>query len=592
MLHLMDAFTDAFASTDWGLVIFSLVFAMFCAAIVLVIAWNIYSLLARKRLYRSYRLSREVTEIIKLDYHNDSCVRFFLSDLTHRKNGNYNSVAAGLLPIQQENLKKWLKAIEEGKDVNPYLQSRCYFAGEKKPQACFFRLVSHNPELGVIHLEKILIRQKANRRSRRFMLSSTDELSSAIKANGYERGALLLFRLNLKRRIRDASGRPINQISSGLASRFRDLLYPFASGNQKLVQYGEGELAIANFDLFDKTQALDFALQVIEAVTKSLPKNRHMESSSYEVTCGVVLFSDLLGESSTILSLASRLAELAYDGKNPVMFFERGKEGLNESELVSGKDDVTRIISERKISTFYRPMYDLTKGRILGYLCQFTPRDTPYNSIEELKAYASRVKQGKTLFSYLTKDTIIAFENQRQYQYQQLFFPIMACEIDPAIKLFTRSQLAKMIGLVLLFKETDLYSESGKSDAEALKEGLKKLKTLGCKIALLAEGQSLLLDDSWHSIADFFLTDFSITEGGSAKVDMKIRSRLHALVEKLLRYKKPIIATEVGTWNTLELLYRSGLDYVSGNPIGMYETMVKPIADKTKKKLQALIERR
>ena len=592
MTRLFDVLTEFINETDWGLVVFSFVVGFLALAVLVTFIWNILIYRRERKYNHTLGMAHCVFEVLKLNYRENSCLRFYLSDIKEKKEGTFDLACAGLLPLQQELLKKWLKAIKEGKEVNPYLQSRCYLDESKKPIACFFRLVHHDPEKGLIHLEKILIREKLGKKSHRLTLSSTEELAMAIKANGYERGALLLFQLNTRRRERDSSGRIINQISSGLGSRFRDLLYPFATGNQKMVQYGDGQLAIANFDLLDRTQALDFALQVINTVNKSLPKKRNSEYSSFEITCGIVLFADLLGESTTILSMGARLADLAFNNKEVVMFFDRDKEGLNESDLASGKGDVARIISERKIEFLFQPIYDLIKRRILGYYCQFVPRGTPYNSIEELKSYANRVQQGKTLFSYLAKETVAIFENQRQYQYQCLFLPIMACELDCAIKVFSRAQFAKKVGLVLVFKESDLYSESAKSSGEALVTAIKKLKGYGLHIGLLAEGQSLLLDDSFHSLADYFFTDFSITEGGSAKVDMKIRSRLHALVEKLLRYKKPIVASQVGTWNTLELLYRSGLAYVSGTPIGGFEPMVKPIQDKVHKRINALIERK
>jgi hypothetical protein len=52
---------------------------------------------------------------------------------------------------------------------------------------------------------------------------------------------------------------------------------------------------------------------------------------------------------------------------------------------------------------------------------------------------------------------------------------------------------------------------------------------------------------------DAFFVDFgeSSEEGG---LDTKIRVELHALVEKLLHYNKPIIANSLMSWNALELV--------------------------------------
>ncbi len=587
---LLGAFEDFFLSLDWGMVLFVLMMAFLALGLFASVGWSIHALVRRKEAERVVRLARSAVTVIRYDYRAEKALTMVLTNPSSLHEGPLTSAYVGLPLPQQMSFKKWLGAIRDGKEVNPYLQSASYFEGESRAVPCFFRLVKHDPEAGIIHCEKVFIHEKGRSDSRRRRLSSRDELAEAIKNNGYERGALFLFRLNSRRSERDSAGRFVNSISPGVGTRFCDLLYPYARGNQLLVQSDYGEVGIAHFDIFDKDQALDFALHAIDGVAKAMPRRRGSSETSYSVTCGVVLFSDLLGEGSGILPVGRHLAELAYEEHSPVLFYDRSREIFEEGESGSRKGDVERIISERRIQILFRPIYNVLEERLLGYLSASHPDGTAYQGMEELKSYAARVRAGKTLFSYVAKETFSAFENQRAYLYQRLFFPVMAVEIDPAIAYFKRHKNARNLGIVLLFREGDVSAECLKGDPETIREGLRVLRGLGCQIALLAEGQSLLLDDSFHSLADYFFADFSISDGGAQRVDTKIRSRLHGLVEKLLRYKKPIVASGIGSWSSMELLVRSGIDYVSGEPIGPWGTMVKPLQEKTKKRLKSLRE--
>jgi hypothetical protein len=63
-------------------------------------------------------------------------------------------------------------------------------------------------------------------------------------------------------------------------------------------------------------------------------------------------------------------------------------------------------------------------------------------------------------------------------------------------------------------------------------------------------------------------------------MDTKIRVELHALVEKLLHYNKPIIANSLMSWNAIELVVSSGISYVSSDVFAPYDAMFRPLNDR------------
>jgi hypothetical protein len=97
----------------------------------------------------------------------------------------------------------------------------------------------------------------------------------------------------------------------------------------------------------------------------------------------------------------------------------------------------------------------------------------------------------------------------------------------------------------------------------------------------------------WKYILDYAWTFFVCTVsafvfavGFKTFMDTRIRSELHALVEKLLKYNKPIIASDIDGWNAIELLVRSGLNYISSESFAPYNQMIVPLPPKNVRKVQ------
>jgi hypothetical protein len=108
---------------------------------------------------------------------------------------------------------------------------------------------------------------------------------------------------------------------------------------------------------------------------------------------------------------------------------------------------------------------------------------------------------------------------------------------------------------------------------------------------LLLSGKSLMLDASIYGKCDAFFVDFA-DSADETNMDTKIRSELHALVEKLLKYGRPIIANSVMSWNAIELLVGSGLSYLSSDVFAPYETIFKPLNDKNVERIAQMKERK
>ena len=62
---------------------------------------------------------------------------------------------------------------------------------------------------------------------------------------------------------------------------------------------------------------------------------------------------------------------------------------------------------------------------------------------------------------------------------------------------------------------------------------------------------------------------------------------MYSLIEALLRYNRPIIASDLESWQSVELIIESGITYISTDVISPSNDMLLPIE---KKKLEKVIQ--
>ena len=145
---------------------------------------------------------------------------------------------------------------------------------------------------------------------------------------------------------------------------------------------------------------------------------------------------------------------------------------------------------------------------------------------------------------------------------------------------------SKEIRLVLMFDEQEVNENA--SQLELLNTSLKRLRKQGYEIALSLKDKNLLLDPSVYTNFDYFVAGASMID--EIKKDNRVRLSIHTLIEQLLRYSQPIIATDLEGWQAVELILKSGISIVSSEVISPSNDMLLPVEKKKVQKLHGMYE--
>jgi hypothetical protein len=151
----------------------------------------------------------------------------------------------------------------------------------------------------------------------------------------------------------------------------------------------------------------------------------------------------------------------------------------------------------------------------------------------------------------------------------------------------SKARDAKVANLVYLFSEVDINSNLDNASLPHFLEFIAALHKAGYGIAVLLAGKAPLLDTAVYEQCDAFFVDFS-DSAGDVNMDTRIRSELHALVERLLKYGKPIIGYNLVGWTAIELVVGSGITYVTSDTFEPYDTMFHPLNPRSIDRLSAI----
>ena len=365
-------------------------------------------------------------------------------------------------------------------------------------------------------------------------------------------------------------------------THIKTTLYGLTEQRRYLLEASHNELLVSDVKLSSKQEASHFVHSCIAAVNRYLALSGYL--SKIDMRVGLVGHQFFDGNGEAILDYARKTAQIAFDDDEQILVYEKGRKSVNPLNDSSYRTEVERIINEKRLKYEFRPIYSANSAATIGFLTRCKPVDTYFDSIDELKDYAARTDDLGDLFSTIARNTMPLYVSERQDDKQALFFPVRTEERPYMLTTFARLPKAKTSRIVFLFNETDIKAHFNPTAPGDIYSDMRSIKAKGYSVALELNEGELGLPTTVYDAFDFFVCDFMFA-GNAKDMDALVRSQLHVMVEKLLKYHKPIIANDIEGWASLELLVRSGLDFISAECFAPYSEMILPVAPKAIKRV-------
>lgn len=551
------------------------ILALTCVLVLVYFIVSIKSSLHQKNLIHN---ASNTIRICKLDIKNDE-VLYFDRNLPKDKfilslSEFYNLFAED----DREKVINWIAdLLDPSKKTPNSLESNIITRKNRKRFFVNLQVQKIDYATKVIHLENYMLRYMPVSRvlgfdTKHFL--NKESFAKQYNELGYNRG--ITINLSFYSKINESS-----DISKLVMNQIMNILTPYITLRRPMHLYDSKQIIICDFQATTKQKSVSTINTIKNDINKFLSLNSYENEIGYVM--GVVENRYFMNDFENLLENALRLAKIGIEDKQEVIFYEEGYKFDEQKYAQHYRTEVEKIIQDKKLKYYYQPIYNVESKRCVGYQSFVEPFDSFFESIDELKKYAIRTEDDRELFATIARNTITRFIEEKDGVLLKLFFKVSINELDYINRIFSYISRIKDTHIVIVVNESELEPIVSDS-SEAFVNNLRTLKSKGYQVALLIDDNVLTLSDQLYDVFDFYL--LSVKSHIGRKSASRQLPTFQGLIEKLLKYRKQIIAVDVPTWDLVELVINLGVNIISSDAIAPQDENVLPLPKKSITKLE------
>lgn len=523
--------------------------------------------------------------------------RIYVLDTVHQTVRYFNVMSPSdispLLPLtdffgrfvgeDQQSVIAWINDLvdPEKEDVPDFFEIDTRVEKGKHTYFSMLEVDAVDKTSGIIHLQSYLLKslvEKSKNGIEAHGFSSAKQFQEGLAQASKRKGISIIVRLTYR-----SIQRKDEAMSPLIMNQVKNALFPHVINRRQLLRLDENTMMIADFHLNPKPEGLRLAKAIGSAISRYLSLNGYVSSIDFRV---LAIEHRLFGrDAAAILENGKKASQYAFAEPTKVTVYEKGNENFTPFDDPSSyRTEVERIIHENKVSVKFRPVYDVRKEKIFGYLSTATPINTYFDSMNDLYDYANKTGEDRALLSMILRNTVPTYLSELRVHDARLFLRVHVKDRSFLLPSFSRYKDAAKTNAVFLFDEDDIRAHFDPNNPDGVMEMMREIRAKGYQVAIFLKNAELSLPSNLYSAYDFFVCGFGFA-GSATSMDAKIRSKLHSLVEKLLKYRRPIIASDIEGWDAIEIIVRSGLSLISSDAFAPYDPMLNPPTSKSIRKI-------
>ena len=572
------------------LTFFIIMITLFVIIALFIIFASVASSLYHKR-RREIEAESNTFRIYVIDAKNYSVVYFDRSSLKDKTKTDLEEFYSHFHPADIDNVKNWIASIRvDGSNAPQYLEADV-IVDKRHSSFSLLKLVKYDPETGIIHLENHILRyitpinEPENKSGRNKGIvtgvvkrSEMEQIISREKSIYGYTFAIRFFYIKQKFMTND-------KVERYMSMTLKNEIYPFTSIkniHRQIVELSSAEMLLFDLKMTNRNDAMRLATSISHSLNKCISLNGFGDSIAFSI--GIVENAEYYQNFDEIVRHAQEAAIAAQQGEQNIMMSQ--KTTSPELDFAAYRDTISSLLRSKNLRYLYRPIIDVSSGSVLGFFEYVRAYNSPFTSFLELSKYAERINENRNVLAHVLRYSVPKFNIEKLAYDNRLFFSLSLIDVDNIVDVLPQISGGNEIKMVVMINEQEL-SDSYSSN-EHLSEAFNKLHKAGYEIALSLNDKDLLLDQNIYYSFDYFVTGANMI--GEIRKNNRVRLSIHTLIERLLKYGKPIIATDLEGWQAIELIIKSGIRLVSAEAIAASNDMLLPVDKKKLKKLKDLGE--
>ena len=493
------------------------------------------------------RIKAESTtlRIYIIDVKNNKVTYFNRSDLKSKREIDMTTFYSHFHINDVDKIKSWVYSIcTDYKNADNYLEADVVINHGRSTYFSLLKLQKYDPNEGIIHLESFILKyitpnnstSKKKKKSPFTGVVKRSTMESLILKEKSLKGFTFAIRFYYIRQKFLSN----DKIERYMIVTLKNVVYPYASNprvSRQIIDGGENELLLFDLRIASRDEAMVLATSMAHNIKKCIGVNGFADSINFSI--GVVENAQYYQDFDSMVVKAQEACMSAQHNGQEILLYQ--KQAAPLIELDRYREEVENLMKPNSLRYLFRPIFDVSKRKTIGYFEYIKAYDSPFASFAEMSKYAAKVDMSKQFFAMISRYVIPKFASEKQSDDLRLFMLVSLQDIEHMYEILSQIPQSKLIHLVLVFNEQEINENA--SNLELLNNSLKKLRSGHFELAMLMKDKNLLLDPSVYYNFDYFVAGSMMI--GEIKKNNRVRLSIHSLIESLLKYHRPIIATDL-----------------------------------------------
>ncbi len=573
--------------TDIDFILFFSILLILLTVIITVTIFYFVSLRNDRKFREQVDYESTTTRIYIIDVKKNKIVELNKSDMGNKISYDLFSFYTSFHSNDSERVKNWIFQIcVNPKTVDEYLEADILINHNKKLCFSLLHLLDYNAESGLIHLEGHILKyitpnnapKKKNDNRTPTGIVKRSQIMSLINSHKSLSGYTYCIRFFYTRQKVISN----DKIERYMVMNLKNAIYPYSSNikiPRQILDVGDSELFLFDLRISNRESALQLANSIAHSLRRQMEVNAFAGNINFAI--GVVENGQFYQDFDTIEEKAREACISGQTAGNEIVFYQRNVNA--NADMIKYSEQIEHLLHDGVLRYLYRPIINSKTSQTIGYFEYVKAYDSPFSSFSEMSKYASRINKNLELFALVAKNVISKFNNERQSSNMSLFLSVSMIDINNIAQIIDQIHFHERVNIVLVFDEQEVNENS--HNTELLIAALTNLRNSGFELALSLKDKNLLLDDKVYFMFHYFIVGSAMME--EVRHNNRIRLSLYALIESLLKYNRPIIATDLESWQAVELIIKSGISYVSSDVISPSNDMLLPV---DRKKMEKVVQ--
>ena len=566
-------------------------FAIFVSSFVLLILLILTFTLSNVKMTNTVTSISQESKTVRvyiIDLKNNNVTYFTRSDIKNKQKISLSQFYLFFAEKSVDRLKNWIYGIcIENRTLSDYLEIDIVSRRSKKSYYSILKKIKFDSKVGLLHLESHIMvytspHTESIKKNHGVLVGhvNKEDVKALIEKQKNLTGYTFCVRFFYIRGQITLS----EKVESVIVATLKNVVYKFVVNTNKsrqIVDERGNEIVLFDLQMNDKEKALKLVANMCHEIKMIMGIEGYDDTIGFAI--GVVENSQYYQDFNAIFKTAQQACIYAEQHQLDSYFYTRSNK-LILSETGKYSQEISRLLRPGVLRYSFRAIVNANKGTVVGYYNSIKAPESPFASFMEMSKYSAKVHRNKEFFAFVSKNVIAMYASEKHSDEAKLFMPVSLSDINFMHETIVQIPQLNSCPLVLVFEERDFSEEE--VDTASLRHLFESIKRENISLGLLLHDQNLLLDPEIYSNFDYFVVDNKMIK--EIRKSKFTRLSIHTLVEQLLKYKKPIIASDVEGWQSLELVVNSGIEYISSETISPSSPFILPLDKRKVERLKSL----